>query len=105
MEMNWGDTAVVFIDPQNEVLSDKGDGRRLSSYEIAIGVLEMHITNTASTSTAPTQMLQAGKQSYAYRRFGSGSGCPLVCLQHFTGALDNWDPAVTDPLASEREVI
>src|SRR5262249_17714329 len=28
-----------------------------------------------------------------------------LCLQHFTGTLDNWDPAVTDPLASAREVI
>jgi pimeloyl-ACP methyl ester carboxylesterase len=26
-------------------------------------------------------------------------------LQHFTGNLDNWDPAVTDPLAANREVI
>ena len=34
-----------------------------------------------------------------------GSGLPLLCLQHFTGTLDNWDPAVTDPLASGREVI
>ncbi|HEX7895494.1 MAG TPA: alpha/beta hydrolase [Terriglobales bacterium] len=30
---------------------------------------------------------------------------PLLCLQHFTGTLDNWDPAVTDPLAENREVI
>jgi pimeloyl-ACP methyl ester carboxylesterase len=29
----------------------------------------------------------------------------LICLQHFTGTLDNWDPAVTDPLGSDREVI
>jgi pimeloyl-ACP methyl ester carboxylesterase len=29
----------------------------------------------------------------------------LLCLQHFTGTLDNWDPAVTDPLGLEREVI
>jgi pimeloyl-ACP methyl ester carboxylesterase len=29
----------------------------------------------------------------------------LLCLQHFTGTLDNWDPAVADPLASGREVI
>jgi pimeloyl-ACP methyl ester carboxylesterase len=28
-----------------------------------------------------------------------------VFLQHFTGTLDNWDPAITDPLASDREVI
>jgi hypothetical protein len=32
-------------------------------------------------------------------------GLPLLFLQHFTGALDNWDPAVTDPLALGRSVI
>jgi pimeloyl-ACP methyl ester carboxylesterase len=30
---------------------------------------------------------------------------PLVFNQHFTGNLDNWDPAVLDGLADEREVI
>src|SRR6202035_5294930 len=59
----------------------------------------------ASNTTAPTQFLQANGHSYAYRRFGDGSGLPLLFLQHFTGTLDNWDPAVTDPLASGREVI
>src|SRR4029450_10309656 len=29
----------------------------------------------------------------------------LVLLQHFRGNLDNWDPALTDALAAEREVI
>ena len=56
-------------------------------------------------TTAPTQFLEASDETYAYRRFGSGPGSPLLCLQHFTGTLDNWDPAVTDPLASGREVI
>ena len=46
-----------------------------------------------------------GTHSYAYRRFGNGPGLPLLSLQHFTGTLDNWDPAVSDPLASGREVI
>ena len=55
--------------------------------------------------TALTQFLQAGGETYAYRRFGSGQGLPLLFLQHFTGTLDNWDPAVTDPLASGRAVI
>ena len=58
-----------------------------------------------STVDAPTMMIGAGAVRYAYRRFGDGSGPPLLCLQHFTGTLDNWDPAVTDPLASAREVI
>jgi pimeloyl-ACP methyl ester carboxylesterase len=61
--------------------------------------------SAASNITAPTRFLDGGKERYAYRRFGAGSGLPLLCLQHFTGTMDNWDPAVTDPLASEREVI
>src|SRR6266852_2746755 len=65
----------------------------------------MSSTKAASNTTAPTQFLQASGQSYAYRRFGNGAGLPLLCLQHFTGTLDNWDPAVTDPLASGREVV
>jgi pimeloyl-ACP methyl ester carboxylesterase len=58
-----------------------------------------------SASTAPTQLLETRLETYAYRRFGAGAGPPLVFLQHFTGTLDNWDPAVTDQLATGREVI
>lgn len=65
----------------------------------------MSSNRTASLSTAPTQFLQSGSERYAYRRFGRGSSHPLLCLQHFTGTLDNWDPAVTDPLAARGEVI
>jgi pimeloyl-ACP methyl ester carboxylesterase len=60
---------------------------------------------TYSNVTAPTRFLELGLQRYAYRRFGDGPGHPLLFLQHFTGTLDNWDPAVTDPLARGREVI
>jgi pimeloyl-ACP methyl ester carboxylesterase len=59
----------------------------------------------ASNVTAPTQFIDTKLEKYAYRRFGKESALPLLCLQHFTGTLDNWDPAVTDPLASGREVI
>ena len=63
------------------------------------------VTPMPSNVTAPTQFVDAEGQRYAYRRFGNGAGLPLLCLQHFTGTLDNWDPAVTDPLAAGREVI
>jgi pimeloyl-ACP methyl ester carboxylesterase len=63
------------------------------------------MTKSASNISAPTQFIEAGGEKYAYRRFGSGSMPPLLCLQHFTGTLDNWDPAVTDRLAEDREVI
>ncbi len=63
------------------------------------------MTMAGSNTTAPTQFLEANGLRYAYRRFGTGSGRPLLFLQHFTGTLDNWDPAVTGPLASGREVL
>ncbi len=55
--------------------------------------------------TAETLFVEAGGVEFAYRRFGSPSERPLVMLQHFRGNLDNWDPALTDALAAEREVI
>ncbi|MGA8709488.1 MAG: alpha/beta hydrolase [Steroidobacteraceae bacterium] len=60
---------------------------------------------TPSNVTAVTQFLEVGQQRYAFRRFGDGPSAPLLFLQHFTGTIDNWDPAVTDPLARGREVI
>jgi pimeloyl-ACP methyl ester carboxylesterase len=65
----------------------------------------MMTTVTPSNITAPTRVLEVANQTHAGRRFGNGSGPPVLWLQHFTGTLDNWDPAVTDPLASTREVI
>src|SRR3984893_5059837 len=62
-------------------------------------------TATASNTAPPTQFVTVGNNKYAYRQFGSGRGTPLLFLQHFTGTLDNWDPAVTDPLALGRPVI
>jgi hypothetical protein len=50
----------------------------------------------ASNTTATTKFIDTKLEKYAYRRFGSGAGIPLLCLQHSTGTLDNWDPALTD---------
>ena len=55
--------------------------------------------------TAPTQFVETNGIRFAYRRFGKPHGVPLVFNQHFTGTMDHWDPAVTDGLATEREVI
>ena len=63
------------------------------------------VTRQTSHNTAQTQLIEAAGVEFAYRRFGRSSDLPLVMLQHFRGNLDNWDPALTDTLASEREVI
>jgi pimeloyl-ACP methyl ester carboxylesterase len=55
--------------------------------------------------TAPTQFVDGAGIRFAYRRFGKNEGVPLVLFQHFTGTMDNWDPAVTNGLARDREVI
>ena len=55
--------------------------------------------------TAPTQFVEANGIRFAYRHFGKPGGVPLVFNQHFTGTMDHWDPAVTDGLANDREVI
>jgi pimeloyl-ACP methyl ester carboxylesterase len=65
----------------------------------------MAMLTSVSNTTAPTEFLRAGDETYAYRRIGGGFRPPLLCLQHFTGTLDNWDPEVTDPLGADREVI
>jgi pimeloyl-ACP methyl ester carboxylesterase len=55
--------------------------------------------------TAPTQFQDVGDVRLAYRRFGKEGAPPLVCLQHFTGTMDNWDPIHTNRLAQERPVV
>ena len=55
--------------------------------------------------TAPTQFVEANGIRFAYRRFGKAGGVPIVFNQHYTGTMDYWDPAVTDGLARDREVI
>ena len=56
-------------------------------------------------TTAPTQFLDIGGTRFAYRRFGTPAGTPLVFTQHFMGNLDNFDPAISDALAAGREII
>ena len=58
-----------------------------------------------SHKTAETRLIDTSGVQFAYRRFGAPGSTPLVMLQHFRGNLDNWDPALTDALANEREVI
>jgi len=59
----------------------------------------------ATHNTAGTRFVGAAKVDFAYRRFGSQAERPLLMLQHFRGNLDNWDPALTDAVAAERQVI
>ena len=63
----------------------------------------MHVSS--SHDTAVTQFVETTGIRFAYRRFGSGPKTPIVLTQFFRGNMDNFDPAITDALAAEREVI
>src|ERR1700741_1921140 len=55
--------------------------------------------------TVPTQFVEANGIRYAYRRFGKAGMVPLLFLGYFNSNMDAWDPAVTNSLAAEHEVI
>src|SRR5947209_2927317 len=59
----------------------------------------------ATLETTPTRYIEGGGTRFAYRRLGPTTGTPLVLLQHFSGNIDAWDPAVVDALATDRPVI
>ena len=62
-------------------------------------------SNHTTSKTAPTQTLDVGGISFAYRELGPRGGTPLVFLHHFTAVLDDWDPRVIDGVAAHRHVI
>jgi pimeloyl-ACP methyl ester carboxylesterase len=59
-----------------------------------------------SQYTTPNLTIDAANgTAYAYRRYGKAGTVPVIFFQHFRGNLDNWDPALLDDIADEREVI
>jgi hypothetical protein len=40
--------------------------------------------------SVPTQFVEAEGIRFAYRRFGTPNGIPLVFNQHYTGTMDHW---------------
>jgi 3-oxoacyl-[acyl-carrier protein] reductase len=60
---------------------------------------------THTHQTAPTQFVEVNGIRFAYRRFGKAGGVPIVFNQYYVGTMDYWDPAVTNGLARDREVI
>lgn len=55
--------------------------------------------------TALTQFIEAKGIRYAYRRFGKPGTVPLLFLGYFNSNMDAWDPAITNSLAIDHEII
>jgi len=57
---------------------------------------------------APNLSIEASNGvKYAYRRFGNTQtqALPVIFFVHYRANLDNWDPALIDAIAEQREVI
>ena len=67
--------------------------------------LDIASQDAATLETAPTRYVEGHGIRFAYRRLGPSTGTPLVLLQHFSGNIDAWDPAVVNALAADRPVI
>jgi pimeloyl-ACP methyl ester carboxylesterase len=61
--------------------------------------------DVATLETAPTRYVEGSGIRFAYRQLGPSTGTPLILLQHFSGNIDAWDPAVVNALATDRPVI
>ena len=66
---------------------------------------DIAIRAAATLETAPTRYIEGSGIRFAYRRLGPSTGTPLILLQHFSGNIDAWDPAVVNALAADRPVI
>ncbi|MET0453579.1 MAG: alpha/beta hydrolase [Mycobacterium sp.] len=62
------------------------------------------MTQTLSPQ-ADTHYVETPSARFAYRRFGTGAGVPLILALRFRGTMDHWDPAFLNPLAAGRDVI
>jgi pimeloyl-ACP methyl ester carboxylesterase len=60
---------------------------------------------THTHNSAPTQFIEVAGTRLAYRRFGTPGHTPVVFLQHFMGNLDDFDPAISDGLGTDREIV
>jgi len=66
------------------------------------------MSTTSGQLDAPNLRIEAANGvNYAYRRFGNAQSpaLPLVCFIHYRANLDNWDPALVDAIAAQRDVI
>ncbi len=57
------------------------------------------------TTSAATQYVDIDGARIAYRAIGPQGSVPLLLLNRFRGTMDDWDPALIDNLARERQVL
>jgi hypothetical protein len=76
IERSRHDSDAVVIQPERPQMTAY---HKTSDRRVVMSSATLNSTVTASNTTAPTQFITVGDNSYAYRQFGSGPGAPLLC--------------------------
>ncbi|SDJ90988.1 Pimeloyl-ACP methyl ester carboxylesterase [Lentzea albidocapillata subsp. violacea] len=63
------------------------------------------MTVITAYQNTPTQTVDIGGTTFAYRQLGPDTGTPVIFLNHLSAVLDNWDPRVVDGIAARHRVI
>ena len=80
--------------------------KSLLSATVTFSIAESGAASATETlETTPAKFIKAGGVKFSYRTLGPKTGTPLILLQHFTGTMDSWDPAVVNAFAKSRPVI
>jgi pimeloyl-ACP methyl ester carboxylesterase len=66
---------------------------------------EKSVTMITTYKDVPTDTVDVGGTTFAYRQLGASHGLPVIFLNHLGAVLDNWDPRVVDGIAARRRVI
>lgn len=95
--------------PARDTLTDVGSDGVVVTHPATVAERPSSVAGSASSGSnyaAPNLTIEGRNgTTYAYRRFGRAGAVPVLFLQHFRGNLDNWDAALVDDIAVEREVI
>jgi len=79
--------------------------KSLILFAATFSIIESGTAVADTLETASTKFVEANGVKFSYRELGLKAGTPLILLQHFTGNMDAWDPAVVNGLAKSRPVI
>src|SRR5688500_17836527 len=64
-----------------------------------------HPESTIAWSAAPTKAVEVDGTKFVYREPGSGTGVPVIFLNHLAAGVDRWDPRIIGGIATTRRVI
>ncbi len=100
---------ILIIIPGNAILINSNNNYFGTTGNFAYGQQQPNqmnfnnITNSLDIQSIPSKKVHVGDIDIAYKIFGKGD--PILLINGYTHAMDNWDPTLLERLASNHTVI